>query len=251
MSLDIEPYTLLVVMIAMGLGGLIKGLSAFGLPFITVPVLVQIFPVPIAIALTAIPILATNGYQMVQGGHLKAVLARLWTMIIPLMVCLFFSAELLVSTADSALIAVIGLAILIYTISAHLGFELSVKKNQEFWVAPMVGASSGIIGGLTSFFGMPAVFYIIALRLNKDQFVCAIAVTLFSAAMVMTYKLSKLDVLNHNEVILSGVALIPLFLGLIVGQKLRSKINQEKFQKLILIILSVMGVGMIARALFP
>lgn len=111
----------------MGLGGLIKGLSAFGLPFITIPVLVQVFPVPTAIALTALPILATNAYQMVHGGHLKLVLARLWPMIISLMVFLFFSVNLLVSTADSALIAVVGLGILVYVMAAYFGVNIFVK----------------------------------------------------------------------------------------------------------------------------
>lgn len=186
MSLDIEINTLLIVTIAMGLGGLIKGLSAFGLPFITIPILVQVFSVPTAIALTALPILSTNAYQMVHGGHIKVMLARLWPMIIPLMVLLFFSVNLLVSTADSALIAIIGLGILIYVIATHLSINISVKEYQESWVAPAVGASSGIIGGLTSFFGMPALFYIIALRMTKEQFVCAVSVTLFSGAIVMT-----------------------------------------------------------------
>lgn len=249
MQLDIELTTLLVVVIAMGLGGLIKGLSAFGLPFITIPILAQIFPVPTAIALTALPILTTNTYQMIHGGHLRAVVGRLWLMIVPLAVCLFFSIKLLVSTADSALIAVVGLVILVYVTMAQAGFEFSLKRSQDKWVAPLVGASSGVIGGLTSFYGMPAFFYIATLRLTKEQFICAVATTLLSGGIVMTVQLSNLDILNQKELILSTIGLLPLFLGLFVGQKLRNKINQGKFQQLVRIVLGLMGVSMIVRGI--
>lgn len=63
----------------------------------------------------------------------------------------------------------------------------------------------------------------------------------------MTCKLAKLNVLNHSELILSTASLVPLFLGLIIGQKLRSKINQERFQNLVRIVLGLMGASMIIR----
>lgn len=45
------------------LGGFVKGVISFGLPLVTVPLLSQIFPVPVAITLTLVSVLVSSVVQ--------------------------------------------------------------------------------------------------------------------------------------------------------------------------------------------
>lgn len=56
------------------LGGLIKGVSGFGMPLVTVPLIALVAPVPTAVALSLLPIIISN----ISQGMSAAVTIRCW-----------------------------------------------------------------------------------------------------------------------------------------------------------------------------
>ena len=55
---------LLVMAVALGAGGLVKGATGMGLPAVAVPILASFLGVPKAVALMCLPILVTNAWQV-------------------------------------------------------------------------------------------------------------------------------------------------------------------------------------------
>jgi uncharacterized membrane protein YfcA len=49
--------------------------------------------------------------------------------------------------------------------------------------------------------------------------------------------------------VLSGLATVPVVAGLVVGEVLRKRVSDSRFQKLILIVLLLSGAAMLWRAL--
>jgi uncharacterized membrane protein YfcA len=56
-------------------------------------------------------------------------------------------------------------------------------------------------------------------------------------------------ILDQQLVVLSGLATVPVVAGLVVGEVLRKRVSDSRFQKLILIVLLLSGAAMLWRAL--
>ena len=58
-----DPHTIFITFISLGVGGILKGATGVGAPLIAIPALALIFDVPTAIAIFSIPNLLTNALQ--------------------------------------------------------------------------------------------------------------------------------------------------------------------------------------------
>lgn len=246
-SLDLWAWA--VVAAAFAIGGVVKGLLAFGLPLVMVPPLSLVFPVPTAVALVMLPILLSNAWQMFHAGGLREAFARLWPMIAALLITLLFSTQLLVRLDERLILLIAGAVVLLFALVDLIGFTLVVPPRHERLVGVLVGISGGVVGGITSFFGTPLLMYLHALRIDKDRFVQAAALMLFAGGAVMMATLGKLNVLGREELTLSAFGMVPLMIGLAVGQKWRAKVDQALFRRLVLMGLLAIGASMVARAL--
>jgi uncharacterized membrane protein YfcA len=56
-------------------------------------------------------------------------------------------------------------------------------------------------------------------------------------------------VLDLELTVLSTVATLPVVAGLILGEKLRSRVSDERFSRMVLVVLLVSGATMLWRAL--
>jgi uncharacterized membrane protein YfcA len=111
------------------------------------------------------------------------------------------------------------------------------------------GGASGLIGGLSSFFGPMLIVYLISIRnLDKNQFVSSISFLYVSAVVPWTVTLYLFGILDQRMLIYSALATIPVTIGLLIGQRIRRRISDARFQYLIIGILVVSGCSMLWRA---
>jgi uncharacterized membrane protein YfcA len=61
--------------------------------------------------------------------------------------------------------------------------------------------------------------------------------------------LSRLGVMGQDQYLMSGIALIPSFLGIFVGLQIRKRINQAQFEKSLTVLLLLTSIGLFAKAL--
>ena len=64
------------------LAGFVKGMIGMGLPTVAVGLLGLMMTPSQAAAILIVPSLVTNVWQALAGGHLRAVAARLWPMLV-------------------------------------------------------------------------------------------------------------------------------------------------------------------------
>ena len=65
---NLDPSLLMLAALAFVLGGLVKGTVGLGLPTIAIALLATFIGLREAIAITIIPLVATNLVQVIQGG---------------------------------------------------------------------------------------------------------------------------------------------------------------------------------------
>ncbi len=231
------------------LGGLVKGAVGLGLPMVSVPLLSSIVGVPTAVALMSVPALASNAWQMLQGGYFTAAVRRLWPILVALSLGIALGARLLVSSDPRLVQAMLGTVVAVSALLGHFQPEVTLPRRLQAWLGPAAGLLGGLIGGLSSVFGPPIVVYLVALRLPKDEFVASIALVYFTGTIPLGAVLALHGVLGPAEALLAVLATGPVFAGLLVGQWLRARIDQAMFRRILLVMLLLIGLNLVRRAL--
>ena len=247
MGLDGEQ--LVIITLAMLLGGLVKGVTGIGLPVVCVAILSNFFPVTFVLGLIVVPILLTNLWQAVQAGKPMEPIKRFWPMIACLLVTIYLTARLVVHMEPALLYGLIGVAVVIFSVSSWFRPSRGLKPSTERWAGPLAGTLGGVLGGISTLWGPPMMMYFVLLGLSKEAFVRATGVVWFIGSIPLVIGYLENGILNATLVKLSVLACLPGFTGMLIGAWLRGHIRQETFRKVLLLALFIVGLNLIRRAI--
>ncbi|WOE80382.1 sulfite exporter TauE/SafE family protein [Pseudomonas protegens] len=223
------------------LAGMIKGVIGLGLPTIAMGLLGLAMSPAQAAALLIIPATLTNLWQLAFGGHLPALLKRLWPMLLAIFVGTAAGSLWLGIEGGHWVVRGLGAALLLYALSGLLLPTLRVSPAQERWLAPLCGLTTGVITSATGVFVIPAVPYLQALGLNKDQLVQALGLSFTVSTLALAAGLLWRGALGGAELGASLLTLAPALLGMWLGQWLRQRISALLFKRVFFIGLGLLG----------
>ncbi len=227
---------------------MVKGLIGGGLPSIVVPIMALVVDPAFAAAVTLIPVAATNVWQAVDGNRLVPVLRRFWAYYLCLAIGVVVGAQILVGLPPQTAALLIGFAVVSMSPVALASHRFHVSAEREKWLNPIVGASMGLLGGTTVIF-TPTLIYFAALRVDKDTYVTAAALTALCCMVPLYFGLGFSDALTRKTVRASVVLLAPTMAGYAAGRALRGAISQQTFRLILTVSLVLVGVGLIYKGL--
>lgn len=236
------------------LGGFVKGVVGLGLPTIAMGLLSVVMAPAQAAALLVVPSLITNLWQ-IGGPGFVALLRRLATMLIGVCVGVAFGAGWLSSAAGPshgghgggwAGIA-LGVALAVYAALGLLHWRFHVKPEHEVWLAPLIGVSTGLVTAATGVFVIPAVPYLQALGLGKDELVRALGVSFLVSTIALGASLGHGGSLHTPELLGSALVVLPALLGMGAGQWIRARVQPETFKTVFFSGLLLLGLYLAVR----
>jgi len=230
----------LVVFIFLG-AGLVKGVSGMGLPTVAMGLLGSFMAPATAAAVLVIPSLVTNLWQMLYGSFMPALLRRLWPMMLGIVLGTVSGTALLARVDPLWSGFALGLALVLYAGYALVAPTFWISPRIEPWLSPMVGLLTGAITGATGVFVMPAVPYLQALRMNKDELVQALGLSFTVSTLALAIGLAVHGAFQLDQVGLSVLAVIPSVAGMWLGQKIRARISPQRFRQCFLLLLILLG----------
>lgn len=247
--MELDPIELAAVAAVYLAAGAVKGMIGLGLPTISMALLSIWLPVEQAAAILVIPAFLTNIWQSTVGGEFKALLIRLWPMLLFLVAGTLATAGVMVSANTAVTGAFLGAILAAYAGLALAGFQPTVKRRWERVLGPSTGFTTGLISGATGIFVIPAAPYVQALVLSKNGLVQAIGITALTASAALALGLGLNDSLTPSVAIPGTIAVVTAFAGMAAGQALRDRVSVEVFRRWVLIGLVALGAAMILRAL--
>ena len=243
------PWVIAWCFFALACGGLIKGALGVGTPLLTVPLMAQVLPPQMAIAIMAIPVVVANVWQFAQAERSSAVVARFWPTFVAILAGTWIGVQILATIDEKTLMYLVGAAVIAFALLQGSRFRLHLPDRLVKPAGILFGAASGLIGGISSFFGPMLITYLISIRgLSKNQFVSSISFLYVSAVVPWTLTLWYFGLLDQRLLIYSSFATLPVTLGLLLGQRVRGLISETRFRFLIIGILVVSGLSMLWRA---
>lgn len=247
MSLD--PGFVLVVACALGLGGMVKGAIGLGLPIVSIPVLAAFLGVPHALAIIMVPLVVTNAWQIRQYHAHRTRAAFLRPLVGSGLFGIALGTWALTELPVSVLSLTLATIVTVYIATILSKPTVALSERTGLRIAPLIGLVGGTLQGATGISAPVTVTYLHAMRLAREPFIYAVSVMFFAFALVQSASLWVAGVLTPVRLLEGAVALIPIALGMPVGNWLARKLSRKAFERFIVILLAVMAVRLFQTGL--
>lgn len=239
-----DPASLAAITLVLLLGATVKGALGVGMPLVSIPLLSLLVTPPVAIGLLAAPILVSNAMQLREArGHGLVVRRIAW-----LMAFQYFSLFLTVRWTSTISVVELNqwMALSVLLASCMLIFKPKFKIDPAYEppLNVLVGLMAGFMGGVSALTGPVVIAYLVALRMGREEFIGTISAVYLLSAAPMYVLMLIYGRFGWNEILLSVLALVPMFFGLAVGRRLRQYLNENAFRYLLLIFLLATSVSL-------
>jgi len=245
--IDLFSSRALVIALTFFVAGIVKGVTGMGLPTVAMGVLGAIMPPVAAASLLVIPSFVTNFWQLFTGPNFTALMSRLWLMMLGILLGTVAGSRLLTSANTEWTSIGLGAALALYAGYSLLGPPLLVPAHLERRLSPVVGLTTGVISGATGVFTIPAVPFLQALSLGKDDLIQALGLSFTISTIALAVGLAIGGAFHLGDIALSTLAIAPALLGMWFGQLIRQRISAVTFRRWFLICLFLLGLDLAIR----
>ncbi|MCH7929333.1 MAG: sulfite exporter TauE/SafE family protein [Proteobacteria bacterium] len=245
-----EPAMLAIIAAAVLTGGVVKGVTGVGLPIVFIAIMLHFLHPHAVLALAIAPIMVTNLWQAAAAGAMWAPVRRFWPMAVCLLVSLWFSARLVVAMEPDVLFGALGVCVVIFSAASLVRPGRGLTPATERWLGPLAGLAGGFLGGISTIWGPPMMMFFVMLRLPKETFVRTVGFLWFAASIPLLIAYVDIGIVTAETLPGSLFACVPGMIGLWIGARIRRRIDQETFRRVMLVALFLIGLNLIRRAIF-
>ncbi|HYI04363.1 MAG TPA: sulfite exporter TauE/SafE family protein, partial [Reyranella sp.] len=225
------------------------GIIGLGLPTIAMGLLAVVLPPADAAALLILPSLVTNVWQMLDGPYLGRLLRRLWPLNAGVCLGTWLGAAVLAGIGGRHGGLALGLALIAYAASGLAALRLVVPRTAEPVLGPITGALTGGITAATGVFVIPAVPYLQAIGLHKDELVQALGLSFTVSTLALAAALAGVDAFAPDLVLPSLLAVVVALAGMRLGQAVRARLRPQAFRLCFFARLLALGAYLALRGL--
>lgn len=244
-----QPEAIIYVSLAFILGGVLKGGTGVGAPFIAVPVMVMLFDPQFAVASFVMPNIITNLVQLFQ--------TRRYVVSFPLLLLFGLAGAcgagagsfILVWTSQETLSLTIAGLVMMFVCWRLLrpAWQLSLQKG--IIGAVPAGFIAGILQGAAGISAPVSVSYLSLLKLERRAFIATISFFFLAMGLVQLPVLIQLGVMSSDRFLFSCFAILPLLAGMPAGAYLGRLLTAAQFNRILLVILSCLALRLAISAL--
>ncbi len=204
--------------------------------------------------LLLLPSLVTNLWQMLAGPHLAAVARRVWALQAGAFVGTL-AMPVSLSTLNPRHVSMgLGLALMAYAAFGLRGAGSQVPQRWQAIATPLVGLVTGAVTAATGVFAFPAVPYMQALGLRKEELVQALGLSFTVSTMALWGRLALDGAWGAGSAasLLSWPTAVPLLAalaGMAVGQQLRVRMSEATFKRCFFVGMLLLGLYLLYKGL--
>ena len=246
MSFDL---THILIGAALLIAAFVKGATGLGFPLIATPTVALLLDIRTAITILILPNLFMDSAQVIRGGFSYGVFRRFASLIAPTIIGVFLGTMVLVKLPLWVLNFCLGVMVLIFVFANVLKLDLTISSGAEKILSPLFGFVSGFLNGMTNAAGPTLAIYLYSLKLDKRAFVKTIATIFVITKITQLIAISTWNLFNWATITLSIQVLLFTLTGFYTGMKMQDRVNQQTFNRGLMVLLFVIGLILILRAL--
>ena len=244
------PGTVLIAAVAIYLlAGLVKGTIGIGLPTAGISLTAQITDARTAIALVIIPMLLTNVWQVWRSRTNIDRAIQYWPLAITMAVGIVAFSVVAPKISIGLVTLMLGVTVLVFSIVSLTREIPALPSKFETPAQLIAGVTAGAMGGITGVWAPPIVIYMSAARVDKTTFVAVVGVLLMLGSLTLAISYSSVGLITRGQAIASAMLVIPSIIGFSVGERIRERLDEALFKRLVLWFFLLMGLNLIRKSL--
>lgn len=235
---------LLLVFVALSfvIAGFVKGVIGLGLPTVAIGLLGLALPAAEAASLLVVPSLVTNVWQLASGPHLLPLMRLLWPLLAGICAGSAAGTAVLGGIGAPGAGTALGVTLALYALIGLAAPRAVLPPSAEPLVGPFAGLATGVVTVVTGVFAIPAVPYIQALGLAKEELVQALGLSFTISTVALAASLAATGALPPSVAGASMLALAPALAGMMLGRIVLRRIAPATFR--IWFLLGLLGLGL-------
>ncbi len=238
----VMPDTMIFIIAAVfALAGFVKGVIGLGLPTVSIGLLATAMPPAHALAIVIVPAIVTNIWQTFVGPYLRDIVRRLWPLLAGTAIGIWSGAGMMTGPYASYGTILLGMLLVVYALISLVKVRFSVARPREKWVGGIIGLVTGLIAAATGIQVIPAMPFMQAIGMEKDELVQALGVFFTAATVALAFNLTHAGLLTTSTALPGMVAMAAAFIGMFIGQGVRTRLEPEAFRRWFLIAMMLLG----------
>jgi uncharacterized membrane protein YfcA len=205
-------------------------------------------PAP-ALAIVIVPAIVTNIWQTFGGPYLRDIMQRLWPLLIGTVAGIRLNAGSLTGPYARYTSIALGLLLAINAVIGLSTFSFSVARQNEKWLGGIVGLVTGVISAATGVQVVPSVPFLQAIGMEKEELIQALGVFFTVATVTLGFNLTSAGLLTAATALPGAVAIICSFVGMLIGQAVRTRLQPEVFRRWFHIAMILLGLYLIVSTI--
>ena len=246
---DMEPFLLLIAATFL-IAGFVKGVVGLGLPTVSMGLLAVTMPPAQALAIVIAPAIVTNIWQTFVGPYLRDIVRRLWPLMMGTIIGVRLNSGMLTGPYARYGTVVLGVLLVIYAVIGLRKFTFNVARRNEKWIGGIVGVITGMISAGTGVQVIPSMPYMQSIGMEKDELVQALGVFFTVATLTLAFNLTSAGLLSGATALPGAVAMVCSFVGMFIGQALRTRMQPDAFRRWFLIAMILLGIYLAGSAIY-
>lgn len=247
---SLSPETIVVIVVALTLGSLAKGIAGFGLPVVAIPLLAGFWGVDAAIAILAFPNIVTNSILIwVHRRHATLKGGLLWVLglgAVGVVLGTWFLAEL----PGRALMKILAVWVALYLIMLLRHPKLQMAERVARRVAPFAGLAGGAMQGAMGMSAPIVITFLHSLRLNQRSYLFSVATVFWVLGVVQILALRQFGLFEGARPLESLIAIVPIAVGMPIGIYLSKRMSQRTFDRIMIGIFVVVEIRLVYEGFF-
>jgi uncharacterized protein len=241
---------LIFIAAAFLLAGFIKGVIGLGLPTVSMGLLAVTMPPSQALAIVIAPAIVTNIWQTFVGPYLRNIIIRLWPLMLGTAFGIWLNGDMLTGPYARYGTFILGILLMIYAAISLRKFTFSVAPSNEKWIGGIVGVITGVISAATGVQVVPSMPFMQSIGMEKDELVQALGVYFTVATLALAFNLTAAGLLSAATALPGVIALVASFVGMFIGQAVRTRMEPDTFRRWFLIAMIFLGIYLVGTAIY-
>ena len=228
---------LIVFSIIIFFSSLVHGSIGFGFPMIATPLLAMVTDMKTAILYIAIPTLLINLISIYSEGNFLQAVKKFYPLALIGIIGSAIGTQILIYSSSELFKLLLAFSIFLYLFIQKFKIQMHWIREKKIISMVVFGLFAGIIGGLTNVMASILIIYSLESKHTKKEVIQSTNLCFLFGKVIQIVLFTLHGSFNQELLTISFSSLVVVAIAMFIGLKVKDKIPQESYKKVVKIVL--------------